>query len=41
MEEQLLLTGGEGFFGRALLRNYLAHRQEDRLAIVVLSLEPE
>lgn len=41
MKEQLLLTGGTGFFGRALLRHYLAHRQEPRLGIVVLSREPE
>ena len=37
---RLLLTGGTGFFGRALLRHYLAHRQESRLEIVVLSREP-
>ena len=38
---KLLLTGGTGFFGRALLRHYLAHRQEDHFGIVVLSREPE
>jgi len=41
MKDQLLLTGGTGFFGRALLRHYLANRQKDRFAIVVLSREPE
>ena len=41
MKEQLLLTGGTGFFGRALLRHYLAHGQETRLGIVVLSRDPE
>ena len=41
MDEQLLLTGGTGFFGRALLRHHLANCQEDRFAIVVLSREPE
>lgn len=41
MKEQLLLTGGTGFFGRALLRHHLAHRQEASLGIVVLSREPE
>lgn len=41
MKEQLLLTGGTGFFGRALLRHYIAHRQETHLGIVVLSRDPE
>lgn len=41
MDEQVLLTGGTGFFGRALLRYHLARRQEDRLSIVVLSRQPE
>ena len=41
MKEQLLLTGGTGFFGRALLRHYLAHGQETRLGIAVLSRDPE
>ena len=41
MKEQLLLTGGTGFFGRALLRHHLAHREKDRLEIVVLSREPK
>ena len=41
MTEQLLLTGGTGFFGRALLRYHLARTTEDRLAIVVLSRDPE
>lgn len=41
MKEQLLLTGGTGFFGRALLRHYIAHGQDTRLEIVVLSRDPE
>ena len=41
MDEQLLLTGGTGFFGRALLRYFLSNRQETRLRIMVLSREPE
>ena len=41
MTDQLLLTGGTGFFGRALLRYHLASTKEDRLAIVVLSRNPE
>ena len=41
MKQQLLLTGGTGFFGRALLRHYLAHGQETRLGIVVLSRDPK
>ena len=41
MKEQLLLTGGTGFFGRALLRYHLARRDEDRVPIVVVSREPE
>lgn len=41
MKEQLLLTGGTGFFGRALLRHHIAHGQDTRLEIVVLSRDPE
>lgn len=41
MQDRLLLTGGTGFFGRALLRHYLSHRQGLPLDIVVLSREPE
>jgi len=41
MKEQLLLTGGTGFFGRALLRHYIAHGQDTRLEIVLLSRDPE
>jgi len=41
MEDQLLLTGGTGFFGRSLIRHYLAHRREFRFGIVVLSRDPE
>jgi UDP-glucuronate decarboxylase len=41
MTEQLLLTGGTGFFGRALLRYHLARNQEYRLPIVVLSRDPQ
>ena len=41
MEDQLLLTGGTGFFGRSLLRHYLAHRREFRFGIVVPNRDPE
>lgn len=41
MEDQLLLTGGTGFFGRALLRHHLALRQEACMGVVLLSREPE
>lgn len=41
MEDQLLLTGGTGFFGRSFLRHYLANRRELRFGIVVLSRQPE
>lgn len=41
MRYRLLLTGGTGFFGRALLRYYFSHSQEIPLDIVVLSREPQ
>jgi UDP-glucuronate decarboxylase len=41
MTKQLLLTGGTGFFGRALLRQHLARDEEGRFPIVVLSRNPE
>ena len=41
MDEKLLMTGGTGFFGRALLHHYLANWQEDCFTVVVLSREPE
>jgi len=37
---KLLLTGGTGFFGRALLRSHLTCQQEDRIEIMVLSRDP-
>lgn len=41
MNKKLLLTGGTGFFGRALLRYLITNRHDNRFAIVVLSREPE
>jgi len=41
MREKLLLTGGTGFFGRALLRHYQGLKEEDQNAITVLSRDPE
>jgi len=41
MNEKLLLTGGTGFFGRALLRHHATRKEEDRVAIMVLSRDPE
>lgn len=41
MQGSLLLTGGTGFFGRALLRNYLSNRKGFPFKIVVLSRNPE
>jgi len=41
MQGRLLLTGGTGFFGRALLRHYLGCKEKDKIAITVLSRDPE
>lgn len=41
MTQNLLLTGGTGFFGRALLRYLIANRHDNRFSIVVLSRHPE
>lgn len=40
MRQKLLLTGGTGFFGRALLRHQLVSK-DDQLTIVVLSRDPD
>lgn len=41
MDKKLLLTGGTGFFGRALLRYHIANSQDNSFATVLLSREPE
>jgi hypothetical protein len=38
---KLLLTGGTGFFGRALLRHHLLLAELDPIEIAVLSRNPE
>lgn len=40
MKRQLLLTGGTGFFGRALLRHYLSTGTTPDVPVVVLSRDP-
>ena len=37
---QLLLTGGTGFFGKALLRHFLANGLAADASVVVLSRNP-
>lgn len=40
MSKRILLTGGTGFFGRALLRHYLASGMDADASICVLSRQP-
>jgi UDP-glucuronate decarboxylase len=41
MESRILLTGGTGFFGRALLRNLLSCGMDKKISIWVLSRNPK
>ena len=41
MEARILLTGGTGFFGRALLRHFLSSRKATVARVYVLSRDPQ
>lgn len=41
MESHILLTGGTGFFGRALLRHFMASSMSANISICVLSRNPQ